>query len=362
MLENQKDIIRLKSSLIRYFDAENNSEIVAILRASQPSSLEISYDNWHGGVYQYALLLEMDIKEFIRFKPILKQATEEIMAAIGLFTQISSGEYIGDVRIAPLWAQEFDWSALDGIATKEEILQQIESLKSIMISVSTNGSRIQTRDEEYKAIYNTLNSYFVKLGIENPNKFKGLWEWYDRWSEPDLPKYASRRTYIANLYKSLIEMIESSTGNATKIDYEPTGWERVDRAVYEMKRRFAVAETEEQFQAIGMLGRETLISTAQQVYDASKHKLQDGNEPSKTDAKRMLDSYLSYEIAGKTNECLRKFAKSAVDLANELTHDRTAMKRDAALSLVSITAVTSLIKLIDASREPDNEIIDDIPF
>ena len=362
MLENQKDINRLKNSLIRYFDSENNSEIVAILQASQPTSIEINYDNWNGGVYQYALLLEMDIKEFMRFKPILKQTKEEIMTAVELFLQNTSGEYIGEIRIAPLWAQEFDWSALDGISTKEEILRLIESLKTIMISVSTNESKIQTREEEYKTIYNTLNSYFVKLGIENPNKFKGLWEWYDRWSKPDLSKYALRRTYIANLYQSVIEMIESSSGNTILLDYDPTGWERVDRAVYEMKRRFAVAETEEQFQAIGMLARETLISTAQQVYDASKHQPQDGNEPSKTDAKKMLELFLSYEIAGKTNECLRRFARSAVEMANELTHDRTAIKRDAALSLVSITAVTSLIKLIDANREQDPISFDDIPF
>jgi hypothetical protein len=362
MLENQTEIIRLKSSLVRYFEAENSLEIVQILRASRPTSLEINYESWHGGIYIYALLFELEIKDFQRFKPILDQVKDEILTAVGLFTQSAGNEYIGEVRFAPLLSQYLDWNSLDGITTKEELLQLIDILKSVMISVSTNEARINTREDEYKSSYTKLYNYLLKLGADNPNTFKSLWEWHDRWSKDDLGTYTSRRTFIANLYKPLIDLIENASGDALTIDYEPTGWDRVDRAVYEMKRRFAVAETEEQFQAIGMLGRETLISTAQQVYDKSRHRTDDDTEPSKTDAKRMLDSYLSKEIAGRTNECLRKFAKSAVDMANELTHDRTAMKRDAALSLVSITAVTSLIKLIEASREPDNVTVDDIPF
>lgn len=362
MLENQTEIIKLKSSLIKYFESEKNSEITGILRASRPSTLEIGFDSWNGGIYTYALLLEMEIKEFLRYKPILEQVKNEIFTIVELFTQNTCNEYIGEVRFIPLCKQYFDWSALDGITTKEGILQQIETIKNMLISVATGGSRIQSREEEYKTGYNSLNGFLAKLGIENPNKFKNLWDWYDRWSQPDLPSYALRRIFIAKLYQPVIDLLENSSGDAVSINYEPTGWERVDRTVYEMKRRLTIAETEEQFQAIGMLGRDTLISIAQQVYDKTRHKANDGLEPSITDAKRMLDIYLACEVVGRSNECLRKFAKSAVDMANELTHDRTATRRDASLCLASITAVSSLIKLIDVSKEPISEQEDDIPF
>ena len=59
-------------------------------------------------------------------------------------------------------------------------------------------------------------------------------------------------------------------------DYELTGWERVDRSIAEMKSRLDIADKEEQFQAIGMLGRETLITVAQQVFDTAKHPTLDG--------------------------------------------------------------------------------------
>jgi len=133
-------------------------------------------------------------------------------------------------------------------------------------------------------------------------------------------------------------------------EYELTGWERVDRSISEMKIRLEIADNEEQFQAIGMLGRETLITIAQQVFDATKHPTLDGVEASTTDAKRMLEAFLQYELAD-SSEKARKFAKSGVDLGNQLTHDRNATKRDASICLVSVTAVASLIKLIQESSD-----------
>ena len=87
----------------------------------------------------------------------------------------------------------------------------------------------------------------------HPNQFNDLWEWYGRWSQGDLPSYASRRSFVSELYKETIDIIEKSVSTMLSENYEPTGWERVDRTVYEMKHRLSIANTEEQFQAIGML-------------------------------------------------------------------------------------------------------------
>ena len=111
------------------------------------------------------------------------------------------------------------------------------------------------------------------------------------------------------------------------------------------------AKNEEQFQAIGLVCRETLISLAQTVYDPSKHVVTDGIALSKTDAKRMLDLYISAELAGKTNEVARKHAKAALDLANDLTHKRTAAFRLAALCAEATTALVNLIAIISGRRD-----------
>lgn len=130
--------------------------------------------------------------------------------------------------------------------------------------------------------------------------------------------------------------------------FEPTGWERVDRAIEEMKKRLLVADNEEKYQAIGMLGRETLITIAQQVFVKDLHPALDGVDISKTDAKRMLEAYLQYEM-GEESEKVRKFCKTAVDLGNQLTHDRNATKKAASICIVSVASVASLIQAISES-------------
>ncbi|AJD91995.1 hypothetical protein JMA_26780 [Jeotgalibacillus malaysiensis] len=142
---------------------------------------------------------------------------------------------------------------------------------------------------------------------------------------------------------------EFATSSLYVDDHQPTGWERVDRSIIEMKNRLEVAVTEEQFQAIGMIGRETLITIAQQVFDAEKHPTIDGTTASKTDAKRMLEAFLNFELKD-TAEKARKFARASVDLGNQLTHDRGATKKEATMCIISINSIAALIKTIYDSQ------------
>lgn len=80
-------------------------------------------------------------------------------------------------------------------------------------------------------------------------------------------------------------------------------WDRVRRASQEMSERLRTSETEEQFQTVGTLAREVLISWAQAVYDRELHGvIEDGKEPSETDSRRMLEAYIERELQGGPNE------------------------------------------------------------
>lgn len=126
---------------------------------------------------------------------------------------------------------------------------------------------------------------------------------------------------------------------------EPTGWDRVDRAIEEMHNRLKVADTEEKFQAIGMLGRETLISIAQQVFIKERHISVDGVDIGHTDTKRMLEAYISNELQAESEKII-KYVKAAVDMSNQLTHDRNATKRAAGICVLAVSSTANLIKYI----------------
>jgi hypothetical protein len=130
-----------------------------------------------------------------------------------------------------------------------------------------------------------------------------------------------------------------------------SGWQRVDRSTNEARERLKQASTEEQFQAIGLLCREALISLAQMLYDPTTHTPLDCVAHSRTDAKRMLEAYIAHTLLGKSNEVARRHAKAALDLANQLQHKRTASNRDAALCLEATTAVVNLMAIISEQTE-----------
>lgn len=240
-----------------------------------------------------------------------------------------------------------------------ELVQELNKIRDLMISVSTGGSRIQEVDEQYQIIYAKVSAELASRRVANPITYNSLWDWYGRWSSGDLPSYQSRRTFVSNLITQVVNLIQTGKDQ----EFIVTGWERVDRTVGEIRNRLAAAESEEQFQAVGLLCRDGLISLAQAVYDKSKHPPLNHVEPSPTDAKCMLEAYIAVEMKGEANEELRSFVKAALRLANALTHARTADFKRAAISVDAITTIVNVIAIISgriyykiSSRETlDNE-------
>jgi len=167
----------------------------------------------------------------------------------------------------------------------------------------------------------------------------------------ELPLF-SNNTDASELRERLWERYASSFSVEPVFEksLEPTGWERVDRSIEEMNKRLRVADTEEKFQAIGLLGRDTLISIAQQVFVKEKHLSIDGTDISPTDSKRMLEAYISSEMK-MASEKVVKYLKSTVDLSNQLTHDRNATKRDATICVLAISSVANLMRYIKETEE-----------
>lgn len=230
---------------------------------------------------------------------------------------------------------------------RAEARDAIEKIKMTLISVSTGGPRIETVRGEYLFQYQRASEALRRLGYADALPFADLWDWYGRWSEGDLKTYQSRRNFISALYRPFLERL---TGTGLR-EAEVTGWERVDRTVAKGHRALGSATHEEDYQAIGHLCREALISLAQEVWDPSRHPILDVT-PSPTDAKRMLDAFIGVELASASNEAARRLAKTALDLANALQHRRTASYTDAAMCLEASTLVVNFVSIVTGRKGP----------
>jgi hypothetical protein len=237
--------------------------------------------------------------------------------------------------------------------TDRELLQALDRLKAAMIAVATGGPRIGQVQAEFCSGYDDVATELARRQIQNPLPYRDLWEWYGRWSSGDMPSWQSRRQFVNDIFNDLVRSIRERRDNPLQQKLvEPTGWARVDRNVTEVRKRLETASTEEQFQAVGMLCRETLISLGQAVYDAEAHPTLDGKQASDTDAKRMLEAYIAVAFAGSANEHIRKHARAAYDLAAQLLHRRTASFRDAAACTEATTSLVNLIAIMAGLRDP----------
>jgi hypothetical protein len=133
---------------------------------------------------------------------------------------------------------------------------------------------------------------------------------------------------------------------------EPTGWDRVDRTLETANKQLSESRHEEDYQTIGLLCREIIISLGQAVYDPAVHKSSDKVLLSKTDGGRMIEAFLEIAAAGSSKEDIRRHARAALQLTNNLQHKRTADFRAAALCLEATSSVANILAILDGRRDP----------
>ena len=273
----------------------------------------------------------------------------------------ASAQYTGLVGVAyPVTNYFCEKCAKEIIGIRDEgsrfdlvaLSREVEAQRNLMVSVSTGGQRIESVNQEYIERRDRIKQTLAALNIEDPNPYTDLWDWYGKWSSGELPSYQSRRQYLRDLYGPLLERLSQRPTVSSGPLREPTGWVRVDRGIEKFRRQLETARNEEDFQGIGLLCREALISLAQAVYNPQRHRSSDGIEPSPTDAKRMLGAYIEIELAGASNEAARRHAKASMDLANQLQHERTASFRSAAMCAEATTSVVNLIAIVSGRRDP----------
>ncbi|MEH1951025.1 MAG: trypsin-like peptidase domain-containing protein [Nostoc sp.] len=98
------------------------------------------------------------------------------------------------------------------VALIEELLTKVQQLQLMMIEVSTGKLKIYEKEKEYTLLYKNiadLMEFIEEEGvyIENPNNFKSLSSWRDRWSSLK-SGYASKAGYIHDLYTSVFNQID----------------------------------------------------------------------------------------------------------------------------------------------------------
>jgi hypothetical protein len=348
MLEDKTKFKEVLNTVLELFNSENDRLTSEILNTSESFAEPTYYDNWNGGTTYYTIYVNIPVDLFVKNQTKQEELENSIKQKFILVLRPYDSFQIGQVMIIPKSTPSIDWSKIVDFFDKDQFLSEIEYLKNSLIDVATGKRIIQDINDDYKVHYTKVSLALRRLGVDNPNLFEDLWQWYARWKKGDLNSYNVRRIFIIEMYQNLSQLIqESDKVHKFDISVSLTGWDRIERTIREINSKIILAKNEEQFQSIGLLCRETIISLGQAIFNEEKHQSLDGVNISNTDAKRMLDAYIMSTLAGKENENLRKYARASTDLANELTHKRTADSRDAKLCSAATIALVNLIGIIE---------------
>lgn len=235
---------------------------------------------------------------------------------------------------------------VDGTAA---LLPDLIIHREMMIDVSEGRKRIQEFGDYYGARQARLVEGCAGAGILYENPHAGLWDWYHFWKAQGWGSWAERREYVRKLFAGPVATAVGRVHNPDPVlERAPTGWERVDRALAKARTQLGTASTEEEWQGIGLLCREVLISLGQAVYDADLHGAEDdsGTKIGPSDARRQLWQWLHHEMPGSDNREIRAHIKSSIDLALSLQHKRTATRQMAALCLEATSSAVAVVAII----------------
>jgi hypothetical protein len=181
---------------------------------------------------------------------------------------------------------------------------------------------------------------------------------------------------VNGMYRELLDALANLAAHqlGSGLHGAATGWAKVDGQLAQLRERYATARTTEDFQAVGLLCRDIVISLSAACYDHEAHGGGRGKEP--TGALDRLEKVVGAEAAGASNKQLRQLLKAAMEFANHVQHDRAGTRDDAAVCAEATVTVVTLFRLVTIGAapirepeppargepEPDGSIHNDIPF
>lgn len=323
-------------------------DICNILSDASFSIINTIDTTWFGGDIAYTIQIKVGVKTYSSYtKSQIELFESNISDCLNEISKADDSTSFSVKIIPSLMEDKIDTADNTSVELKE-LRQNIDTIRSIMVSVATGGDLIQNVNERYQTLNTSVKSICNKLGIPYNNPFESLWDWYGKW-KADFPKYQERREYIRDLFSSALSGIDNYKESSVEVLVQLDDWVRIKRTVDKIKSDCQSAKDEEDFQSVGLLCRDVLISLAQAVYDAEVHGNTDeqGTLIGNSDAVRMIGNYFSVVLKGKQTKELRDYAKATNAIANQLTHKRTATRTDMLLTMSSTIALINFIGILE---------------
>lgn len=222
----------------------------------------------------------------------------------------------------------------------------------LQISGTSGGARIS--DENMRLAVRALERTSTRAGLEFRLPFRDHAGWRSYWIRKGASGaggWQARRDLLSDLfdapYASLMAMqdraLRSTLAEAVS-PHERLGWPNVDTEVGELRRHFRSASTPADYRAVGNDSVHLLEALSRQVYDHARHTPAGEDEPPVAKTKLRLERFVEHRLSGSDNTELRKFARSAIELAQAVKHKGTPSRTEAGTAADAVIVLANLLR------------------
>jgi hypothetical protein len=217
---------------------------------------------------------------------------------------------------------------------------------------TSGGERLD--NVEIRDALRTLRAVLTRIGITFDPPFRDHSTFRDHWIREGMAGsggYAARRGLLNDLFNDLHRQLEdletqslSSVLAAPVTAHARLGWPAVDVELNELRRHFANARTPQDYRGVGNDCVHVTEALSRLVYDPAVHLRPGEEEPPVARTKQRLDRYIDDALPGLDNAPLRRLAKAAIEVAQQIKHSSDPTRTEAGIAADAVILLANMLR------------------
>jgi hypothetical protein len=211
--------------------------------------------------------------------------------------------------------------------TENDMREALLALRAVVTRMGIDGFDLPFRD------FRTFKSYWIRQDAAGSGG------------------YHARRTLLADLFDPLhddLADIETRVLSSTLVEpmspHARTGWSAVDTEISELRRHFRAARTPQDYRSVGNDCVAVMEALSKHAYDPAVHLRSGETEPPVASTKQRLDRVIEDAVPGPENAALRRLARAAIELSQQIKHTHEPTRTDAGICADAVIQLANMVR------------------
>ena len=222
----------------------------------------------------------------------------------------------------------------------------------------TGGAPITT-DTGMRLAIRALQRTSARAGREVALPFQDHTSWKRYWIDHGAAgNYNARRALLSELldeHYAVLLRLQDQALDATLVEAASArsalGWPEVDTEITELRRLFRAAQSPQDYAAVGLVCVRITEALSRKVYDHAEFSPPEEPEPNVSDTKKRLDRYIAARVPGSDNERLRRYARTTIELAQDVKHRTSPTRTEAGIVADAVIVLANLLRRLDEGSD-----------